>query len=148
MTVSSTQVWTNFFFIAWEDRTDCMSVSSTPNTCGQHWRTIYGMTILKFLNTVKSSLFSLVNVIMQSFIRRGTLFTMNLHLKVTKHRVVEVEVVDVVVILGRQLRRKQCVDPRIKNPKVSAQLVSTLKHWSQQEKNVLVLVANRWLRLM
>ena len=65
------------------------------------------MTILKFLNTVKLSLFSLVNVIMQSFVRRGTLFTMNLHLKVTKHRAVEVEVVDVVVILGRQLRRKQ-----------------------------------------
>ena len=112
MTVSSTQVRMNFFFIAWEDITGCMSVSSIPNTCGQHWRTIYGMTILKFLNTVKSSLFSLVNVIMQSFIRRGTLFTMNLHLKVTKHRTVEVEVVDMVVILGQQLRRKQCVDPQ------------------------------------
>ena len=87
-------------FYRWENRTDCMSVSSTPNTCGQHWRTIYGMTISKFLNTVKSFLFSLVNVIMQSFIRRGTLFMMNLHLKVTKHRAVEVEVVDVVVLLG------------------------------------------------
>ena len=51
---------------------------------------------------------------MQSFVRRGTLFTMNLHLKVTKHRAVEVEVVDVLVILGRQLRRKQCVDLRTK----------------------------------
>ena len=117
VTVSSTQVRTNFFFIAWENRTDCMSVSSTPNTCGQHWRTLYGMTISKFLNTVKSSLFSLVNIIMQSFVRRGTLFMMNLHLKVTKHRAVEVEVVDMVVILGRQLRRKQCVGPQIKIPK-------------------------------
>ena len=128
MIVSSTQVRTNFFFIAWEDRTDCMSVSSTANMCGQHWRTIYGMTILKFLNTVKSSLFSLVNGIMQSFLRRGTLLTMDLHLKITKQRTVEVEVVDVVVILGRQVRRKQCVDLRIKNPKVSVQLVSALKH--------------------
>ena len=119
---------TNYSFIAWEDRTNYMSVSSMPNTCGQHWRTIYGMTILKFLNIVKLSLFISVNVTMQSSVRRGFLFTKNPYLIVTKHRAVEVKVVDVEVILGRQLRRKLCVDPQIKNTKVSAQLVSTLKH--------------------
>ena len=53
---------------------------------------------------------------------------MNLHLKATKHCAVEVKAVDMAAILGRRLRRKQCVDPQLKNPKVSAQLVSTLKH--------------------
>ena len=128
VTASSTQVRMNYFFIAWEDRTNYMLVSSMPNTCGQHWRTIYGMTILKFLNIVKLSLFTSVNVIMQSSVRRGFLFTKNPYLIVKKHRAVEVKVVDVEVILGRQLRRKLCVDPQIKNTKVSAQLVSTLKH--------------------
>ena len=98
-TWSSTQVRMNYFFIAWEDRTDYMSVSSMPNTCGQHWRTIYGMTILKFLNIVKSSLFTSVNVILQSSIRRGFLLMMNPYLKVTKLRAAEEKVVDVEVIL-------------------------------------------------